>query len=433
MTDSLLVILDDTVAGTIVRLQGGRLRFDYSDEYRERPGATPLSLSMPIQIRSHADGVITPWLWNLLPDNSAVLQRWARQFQVSASSPFSLLATQIGEDCAGAVRFTPPAEIERVLARPGDVTWLTEDGVAQRLRELREDSTSWLGDSFTGQFSLSGAQAKTALLFQDGRWGVPSGSIPTTHILKPAVAGFDDHEINEHLCLDAARRAGLLAVRTTVTRFGEESAVVVDRYDRLFRGEEILRVHQEDLCQALGMPPSRKYQNEGGPGPADIAKLLRQAMPSRVAEDAVRRFADALIWNWMIAGTDAHTKNYSLLLADDQVRLAPMYDVASALPYDVHERKLKLAMEVGGDYRVFFYRNTWPEAAGELGMDGDQLVTRVRELATLAPDVFAEAAKSPDVVALGRPMPARLVDLIADRAARCLKLIGDAHPSSESP
>jgi serine/threonine-protein kinase HipA len=422
--DSLLVILDNTVAGTVVRPPGGRLRFEYADEYQERPGATPLSLSMPIQVRSHASGVITPWLWNLLPDNNAVLERWARQFQVYASSPFSLLATQIGRDCAGAVQFARPEEIDGVLARPGEVTWLTADDVAERLRELREDSTAWLGESFTGQFSLAGAQAKTALLFRDGRWGVPSGSTPTTHILKPAVAGFDDHDLNEHLCLDAARRAGLLAVRTAITRFGEESAVVVDRYDRLFRGEQILRVHQEDLCQALGIPPSRKYQNEGGPGPADIARFLRRAMPPRAADDAVQRFADALIWNWVIAGTDAHAKNYSLLLADDQVRLAPMYDVASALPYEVHERKLKLAMKVGGDYRVFLHRNPWLDAARDLGLDGDLLVPRVRQLATLAPDAFADAAQAPDVATLGRPMPARLVDLVADRAARCLRLIG---------
>src|ERR1019366_160687 len=148
--------------------------------------------------------------WGLLPDNDAVLARWARQFHVSSSSPFSLLGTQIGEDCAGAVRFAPPEEIDRVLARPSGVTWLTEDDVGQRLRDLREDSTSWLGRSFTGQFSLAGAQAKTALLFKDGRWGVPSGSTPTTHILKPAVAGYDGHDLNEHLCLDAARRAGLV-------------------------------------------------------------------------------------------------------------------------------------------------------------------------------------------------------------------------------
>ena len=430
MTDSLLVVLDDVIAGTLERLPGGRLRFDYTEEYRERPGATPISLSMPPQVRSHSDRTITPWLWGLLPDNDAVLARWARQFHVSSSSPFSLLATQIGEDCAGAVRFAPREEIDRVLARPGGVTWLTEDDVGQRLRDLREDSTSWLGRSFTGQFSLAGAQAKTALLFKDGRWGVPSGSTATTHILKPAVAGLDDHDLNEHLCLDAARRAGLVAVRTNVSRFGAESAVVVDRYDRREVGGEIIRIHQEDLCQALALPPSLKYQNEGGPGPADVVKLFRSAMPPRVADDAVRRFADALIWNWLIAGTDAHAKNYSLLLAQDQVRLAPLYDVASALPYDMHERKLKFAMKIGGDYRVFPYRNTWPEVARELALDADALVGRVRELAALAPDVFADAAKAPDVEALGRPLPTRLVDLVADRSERCSQLVGGSAPAT---
>jgi len=430
MTDSLLAVLDDIIAGTLERLPGGRLRFDYTEEYRDRPGATPLSLSMPPQVRSHADRTITPWLWGLLPDNDAVLARWARQFHVSSSSPFSLLATQIGEDCAGAVRFAPPEEIDRVLARPGGVIWLTEDEVGERLRDLREDSTSWLGRSFTGQFSLAGAQAKTALLFTDGRWGVPSGSTATTHILKPAVAGLDDHDLNEHLCLDAARRAGLVAAWSKVSRFGDESAVVVDRYDRREVGGEITRVHQEDLCQALALSPSLKYQNEGGPGPADIAKFFRSAMPPRVADDAVWRFADALIWNWLIAGTDAHAKNYSLLLAEDQVRLAPLYDVASALPYDVHERKLRFAMKIGGDDRVFPYRSTWPEAARELALDADALVGRVRELAAVAPDVFADAAKAPDVEALGRPLPTRLVDLVAHRSERCSQLVGGSAPTT---
>jgi serine/threonine-protein kinase HipA len=425
MTDTLIVILDDLVAGTLERLNGGRLRFDYSDDYREQPGATPLSLSMPTQVRSHPDRVITPWLWGLLPDNNAVLDRWARQFHVSASSPFALLATQIGEDCAGAVRFARPEQVDRVLASPGSVTWLTDEDIAQRLRDLREDSTAWLGRGFTGQFSLAGAQAKTALRFENGRWGEPSGSIPTTHILKPAVAGLDDHDLNEHLCLDAARRAGLVAARTRVTRFGEESAVVVERYDRTPVGDEIVRVHQEDLCQALGLPPSAKYQNEGGPGPPAVASLFRQVMPSRIAEDAVSRFCDALIWNWIVVGTDGHAKNYSVLLAGEQVRLAPLYDIASALPYGVHERKLRLAMKIGGTYDVYPHRNTWPAAARELGVDEEMLVARVRELTAVAPEVFADATRAPDVEVLGRPLPARLVDLVSERATRCLRLIGE--------
>ncbi len=434
MTDSLLVILDDVAAGTVSRLRGGRLRFDYSDEYRQRPARTPLSLSMPAQVPSHSDQVVTPWLWGLLPDDDAVLRRWAREFHVSVSSPFSLLATPIGEDCAGAVRFAPPEQVDRVLGRSGDVAWLSDDDVAERLRELREDSTAWLGRSFTGQFSLAGAQAKTALLFQDGRWGVPSGWTPTTHILKPAVSGLDDHDLNEHLCLDAARRAGLLAARTTVSRFGDETAVVVARYDRrVAPGGEIARVHQEDLCQALGVPPSRKYQNEGGPTPAQIARLLRETLPATAAERAVWRFADALIWNWLIGGTDAHAKNYSLLLAGDQVRLAPLYDVASALPYGIHERKLRYAMKIGGDYRVSLQRHTWPAAARDLGLDTEALVDRAKELASAAPAAFTDAVEAPDVAVLGRDLPSRLLELVTDRAARCHALLARPASSAEPP
>ncbi len=419
MTEALRVVLGDQVAGTLTRLRGSRLRYDYEPEY----AGTPLSLSMPTEVRSHADHVVTPWLWGLLPDNEAVLQRWAREFHASATSPFSLLRTPIGEDCAGAVRFAPPTELERILGRRGEVTWLSDHDVAVRLRELEEDSTAWLGRTFTGQFSLAGAQAKTALLRREGRWGVPAGATPTSHILKPAVGGFDDHDLNEHLCLDAARRIGLVAARTAVARFESETAVVVSRYDRVERDGEIIRVHQEDLCQALGVHPGRKYQNEGGPTPASVAALLRAAMPPAGADDAVSRFADALIWNWLIAGTDAHAKNYSLLLAGDEIRLAPLYDVASALPYGVHERRLRFAMKLGGRYDVALWQNPWPGTARELGLDAGALTERARELAASTPAAIADAARAPDVVELDRPLPGRLVDLVADRAERCRALL----------
>lgn len=359
----------------------------------------------------------------LLPDNDAVLRRWARQFHVSASSPFALLSTPVGEDCAGAVRFALPERVEQLLHRRGDVAWLTGEEVAARLGDLRADATAWLGRSFTGQFSLAGAQAKTALLERDGRWGIPSGATPTTHILKPAVAGLDDHDLNEHLCLDAARRVGLAAARTRIERFGDETAVVVTRYDRIPTDDTIRRVHQEDLCQALGTAPARKYQNEGGPSPVQIVGLLRTALRPTAAEDAVRRFVDALAWNWLIAGTDAHAKNYSLLLAGSEARLAPLYDVASALPYGIHERRLRFAMKLGGDYRVHLHRNPWPKVARELDLDVAQLVDRVHELAAAAPDALADAISAPEVSALDRPLPARLLDLVADRVQRCRRLL----------
>jgi serine/threonine-protein kinase HipA len=147
-------------------------------------------------------------------------------------------------------------------------------------------------------------------------------------------------------------------------------------------------------------------------------------MPPSIADEATRRFADALIWNWLIAGTDAHAKNYSLLLSDGDVRLAPLYDIASALPYRVHEKKLRMAMKIGGDYAVSPGFNAWPKAAAELGLEPEMVVQRVRELASVAPDAYAQAAAAPEVVALNRESPSRLVSLVADRAARCARVVG---------
>jgi serine/threonine-protein kinase HipA len=146
-------------------------------------------------------------------------------------------------------------------------------------------------------------------------------------------------------------------------------------------------------------------------------------MSPRNADIAVWRFFDALAWNWLIGGTDAHAKNYSLLLAGGEVRLAPLYDVASGLPYGTHERKLRLAMKIGGDYRIFPFHNSWIKAAGEMGIDAGLAVDRVRELAGLVTEAFSEAAADSDVAALSRGLPGRLVDIIADRAARCARLI----------
>ena len=419
MTDALTVLLGSEVAGTLTRAKGGKLSFVYDDTYRRAEAPTPLSVSMPPQVRSHPDRVVLPWLWGLLPDNDAVLARWARRFSVSATTPFGLLASPVGQDCAGAVRFVAPDSLDAALVRPGRVRWLTDDEVAARLGELRQDPTAWLGGDFTGRFSLAGAQAKTALYrHSDGRWGLPVGAAATSHILKPALAGFDDHDLNEHLCLRAAAIAGLPAVRSELVSFGAETAILTERYDRLRSGRALIRVHQEDLCQALGVAPTAKYQAGGGPGPVEVAALLRRVMPARVAEEGVARFADGLIWNWLIAGTDAHAKNYSLLLSGGQVRLAPLYDVASALPYGAHERKLRLAMKFGDDYGLHDRRpSKWTALSAQLGIDRDGLVERAARLADAAPDAFSVAAA--DVHGVASDLPGRLVDAVAARATRC--------------
>ena len=269
LPDTLTVVLGGAVAGTLVRQPNATLRFDYDESYQANPEATPVSLSMPLAVRIHQDGrgrrVVTNFLWGLLPENDAVLERWGGHYHVSISSPYPLLSTPVGEDCAGGVAFCPPDDLPRLLDRPGHIDWLTDSEVAGRIRELRRDQTAWLGRTFTGQFSLAGAQAKTALLYRDGRWGVPSGGAATTHILKPAVAGLDDHDLNEHLCLAAARHAGLVAARSWVGTFEDQSAIVVERYDRIVEGDLVVRIHQEDVCQALGIAPSGTMPFEGLP------------------------------------------------------------------------------------------------------------------------------------------------------------------------
>jgi serine/threonine-protein kinase HipA len=168
LPDNLVVVLGGAVAGTLTRQPNATLRFDYDESYQANPEATPVSLSMPLAVRTHQDGrgrrAVTNFLWGLLPENDAVLERWGRHYQVSTSSPYQLLSTPVGEDCAGAVAFCPPDQLPRLLNRPGQVDWLTDSEVAGRIRELRRDQTAWLGRTFTGQFSLAGAQAKTALL-----------------------------------------------------------------------------------------------------------------------------------------------------------------------------------------------------------------------------------------------------------------------------
>jgi serine/threonine-protein kinase HipA len=420
MTDELLVLLGDTAIGHVERDARNELRFIYEAPYRDARNAIPLSLSMPLARAEHGHDVIEPFLWNLLPDNELIIERWARRFQVSSRSAFSLIAA-VGEDCAGAIRFVTP---ERVGALPGegtgDVQWLTPSDVGRRLRALRDDASSWRQPEDGGQFSLAGAQPKTALLRQGKRWGVPTGRHPTTHILKPGALGLDGHAENEHLCLLLARELGLPTATSELIHFGDEVAVVVERYDRIQTDSGIVRVHQEDACQVLGLHPARKYQNEGGPGVSSIAHILRQH--SRSASEDMDTFVDALALNWLIGGTDAHAKNYSFLIgAEGTIRLAPLYDVASALPYpSMPEQKLKLAMKIGGKYRlrdIGLYE--WEKLAAELSLDADSVVQRVANLALRVPDLASTLHAREKQAGLTHPVVDRLVAALCQRAKKC--------------
>ncbi len=412
---TLIAVMNGTMIGTVVREPSGRTYFTYDDSWRQQPDAVPLSLSMPLARVAHPHAVIDAFLWGLLPDNAQTLSRWASRFHVSARNAFGLLS-HMGEDCAGAVQFVPPDQLP-ALAKDAveDIGWLSETQIGARLQLLRHDPSATRSASDHGQFSLAGAQPKTALLLRDGRWGVPAGRTPTTHILKPPTDAFDGHAENEHFCLTLARRVGLPVAHSKVQQFDGESAIVVTRFDRIEHQGQLIRVHQEDLCQALGIQPTSKYQSDGGPGPLAIAKLLR-THSSAPARD-VDTFIDALAFNWLIGGTDAHAKNYALLFGrGGRVRLAPLYDLGSALPYpSLRQDKLASAMKIGNTYRIRdIRRHHWEKLLREMRVDVDRALARLTNMARALPDHASDLARSMRAEGLTHPIIGRLPSLLAE-------------------
>jgi serine/threonine-protein kinase HipA len=422
MTNELVALLDGNEVGRVRNDARGRLTFVYDSVWRGKAGAYPLSLSMPLAAEEHGPAAVQAFLWGLLPDNERVLDRWAKKFQVSARNAFALIS-HVGEDCAGAVQFVTPDRLEALTGSKDDqVEWLDEPAIAERLQTLREDPAAWRLPRDAGQFSLAGAQPKTALLLQNGRWGIPSGRIPTTHILKPPTGHFDGHAENEHICLNLAGSLGLPVAETRVMRFEKEIAIVIERYDRQPSGNNIIRVHQEDICQALGVLPTKKYQNEGGPSPVDVIELLRSASTDRVTD--VDTFVDALAFNWLIGGTDAHAKNYSLLLANGPtIRLAPLYDIASILPYDqVDTKKIKLAMKIGGDYKVSqIGLREWQKFARETHLDADKVRAALVDMAEQLPDFVTAVQAQAKKDGLNNAIVGRLATQLIIRAKNCVR------------
>lgn len=429
MADELITLLEGRPVARLLRDKRGRLTFIYDEDWRADRSAYPLSLSLPLARREHGHEAIETFLWGLLPDNELVLDRWARSYKVSARSPFALLA-HVGEDCAGAVQFLSlerATELNEIATH--EIFWLDEPAIALRLRKLRTDHAAWRAEGDHGLFSLAGAQPKTALLRHHGRWGIPAGRVPTTHILKPPLGTFDGHAENEHFCLALAHALGLLSARSEVARFEDEVAIIIERYDRVepnprANAPQLVRVHQEDMCQALSVLPTRKYQNEGGPGPDAIVSLLR-ANSSAAGED-VRTFVDALTFNWLIAGTDAHAKNYSLLHGrGGRVRLAPLYDLASALPYSsLDQRRLKLAMKLGDSHSV---RNIaarhFRKLAAALRLDPDEELVRAQALTARLAERVGAVREQTRQDGLDHELLDTLTMLLEQRARHCLSAL----------
>lgn len=416
MSNTLLAYMDGVLLGRIVRRTARskeRLSFSYDPIWLTRGPGVALSASMPLSEAPYDGDVVSNWLWGLLSDNERTLEGWSRHYQVGLGTPFGLL-THMGSDCAGAVQFVPEGASEGLQS--GQTSPVNEQQIGEELRRILADPGA-TGRLEVGRFSLAGAQSKIALRKTQDGWAVPNGYEPTSHIIKPADEGIPGHAENEHFCLQLGLALGLNCAKSAIHHFDGQPAIVVERFDRKWSDGRLHRVHQEDFCQALGLHPARKYESDGGPGPGDIAEVIANACSRR--ERDMKRFFAAVLFNFIIGGTDAHAKNYGLIYGRQNAgALAPLYDIASWLPYAGGEmRKLRFAMRMAGHYKdLAIHQRHVIAAAKTTGVDQAWAVDTLRYLCARAPDAASDVAMSCKKAGITHTVVDQLVDCIVERS-----------------
>lgn len=388
--------------GSYRRGGSGAISFRYDENWLGSERAFPVSLSLPLSDRVWAGDRVTPVFDGLLPDDRTVRDKIAARERAESSGTFDLLAA-IGRDCVGALRFVPEGH------DPGDPAAMTyrsiDDGeIAKRLKALATAPLGMVGEPDDEDFriSLAGMQEKTAFLYAEDGWQLPLGPTPTSHILKPAMregpqgADFSDSPWNEWLCLRICGELGLAAASSEVVFFDDKPVLIVERFDRLWRDGVLYRLPQEDMCQALGIGPIRRYESDGGPGILAVLEFLNGAAVPRKDRLA---FLRAQIVFWLLAATDGHAKNFSVFLSPGGFSLTPLYDVMSVDPYpELEAKKVKMAMAVGDNrhYRVHeivprhFYQMA--RLAGVVGADIDELFADVKGAVGPALDMISRVA-----------------------------------------
>ena len=344
MAQHLSVFIAGAFAGTLTQSDTGMHSFVYDPSYL----GPPLSLSLPLSNRTYRGRRVDAYLLGLLPDDERIRREAGRRFGVSGNNPFALLS-HMGLDCPGAVQFCNPGEDDSLTREDGLVP-LKEEDIARRL-EPRSGNQADTWFRTEERWSLGGNQSKFALRHDNGKWFECRGSAATTHILKPGIEGMRLEALDEYVTMKIAHLCGIPSEDVAYHEFCGIPAIIATRYDRVVTPDGVLRVHQEDLCQALSVTPNKKYAEDGGPSTPDVIKVLQKTSDTT---DSVTSFAAMLFFNYLMGAPDAHAKNYSVLhLSADRCLMAPLYDAASGLPYDYSSRgTLRMAMSIGGENRL---------------------------------------------------------------------------------
>ena len=401
----LSVALNGRIVGQLTRAADGATRFDYARDWLDWEHAIPVSISMPLADRPFTGMAVRAVFDNLLPDDDRIRARIAARVGAGGIDAFSMLAA-IGRDCVGALQFLPDGA-QPAPPGPPQGEPLTRDAMAQLIRSLAAAPLGMRSGDGAFRMSIAGAQDKTALVFHGGRWLWPTGATATTHILKPKIGmvqtthgpvDMTDSVQNEHFCMALCRAFGLDTARTDILHLADDVTVLsVERFDRLLdRHGRLLRLPQEDVCQALGVPPALKYESEDGPGIAACLGLLKS---SDTPDHDRRAFIKAQIVFWLIGATDGHAKNFSLFLKPGgRFQLAPLYDILSTqAPHDrgqIPRSAFRLAMSVGDQRR---YRMTqigprhFEQTARQAGLSVSALTEVMAEITAGLPGAFEAA------------------------------------------
>ncbi len=411
----LRVYLNNRRVGTLNRDPSGAIGFSYHQDWLAWKPALPVSLSLPLRETAYRGEPVAAVFENLLPDSEKLRRLVAEKVGARGIDAYSMLSV-IGHDCVGALQFI--AGDNDPIDSTGKITGETvgDEAIEKILKGL---SQAPLGlhtdDAF--RISVAGAQEKTALLWHEGSWLKPHGTTPTTHILKTQIGelpnGIDlsDSVENEFYCLKLTEAFGLPVNKTVIGTFGETKALVIERFDRRWTKDgRLLRLPQEDCCQALSVPPTLKYQNEGGPGISDVLDLLKGSDNPIDDQDT---FLKAQIIFWLIGATDGHAKNFSVYIGPGgSYRMTPLYDILTAQSAlnarQIERKQMKLAMSVGNSrhYRIDqIHGRHFVQTATRAGISTKRAHRLIEEVAERVPQALEMAAKN-----LPKEFPSAIVD-----------------------